>query len=458
MLPLTLDELAWPLKRDEARALLDEIATCNSTVSVALNGFVLQEIRSLRQVLDKSQRREVYTWLQQTDPSPRHNAAISLYEEGTGEWILRSEEWNNWIKEQSRCIWIHVIPGAGKTVLAAHLIDQIRVVCASESTRRTALVYYYCYHGNNQDETVPLLRWLLCQLCRQSGLVSRETYDLFRSGCHPDIRQLLSAMASELTSFDTVFSAMDALDESQPRPWETLLQTIDTLATDDRFQSLQLLATSREYSEIERALSRKFVSVPMSHPLVEVDIRTYVAAHIQKDHRFQKWPENLKREVEDALSKRASGMFRLAVCQLDIIKRLNISRSKQIRDAIKSLPCTLDETYGRILTLIPEEHRDLVRFALRWISFWDSFSAVYTLTSSVKLNRIFTEPPSLLVAYETFSNHGLSGDDQEAHSLVDVEILQECCGCLLDIPPYRGDAVSTMNFAHYTQSTQLYQH
>ncbi|KAK3337714.1 hypothetical protein B0T19DRAFT_413355 [Cercophora scortea] len=441
MFPLTLDQLAWPLKRDQARALLDEITTCKTTVVVALSGSVLQEVRSLRQVLDASQRREVYTWLQQTDPSSRHNAARCLYEKGTGEWVLRSEEWKNWIKSQSRSIWIHGIPGAGKTVLAAHLVDQIRVLCSAESDRRTADVYYYCYHGNNQDETVPLLRWLICQLCRQSDSVSRDTYDLFRSGRHPDVSQLLSAVAAELTSFSTVFFAIDALDESKPRPWDTLLTTIDILATDPRFQNLQLLATSREYAEIERVMSRVSVSIPMSHPLVELDIKTYVAAHIRKNRRFQKWPEDLKREVEDALSKRARGMFRLAVCRLDIIKRLNILRSRQITDVIAFLPNTLDESYERIFSLIPSEHRDLVRFALRWVAFWDQLTLMNRSTVS-----FFKAPASLLLAYSILNDHGLPRDEQEPHNLVDVEILRECSGCLLDI----SGSNKTAYFAHYT--------
>jgi hypothetical protein len=54
-------------------------------------------------------------------------------------------------------------------------------------------------------------------------------------------------------------------------------------------------------------------------------------------------------------------------CQLDVLKQCRKLRS--IRQALKDLPSTLDETYSRILVHIDELHRNDVRNALMWLAF-----------------------------------------------------------------------------------------
>jgi hypothetical protein len=43
--------------------------------------------------------------------------------------------------------------------------------------------------------------------------------------------------------------------------------------------------------------------------------------------------------------------------------------ANSVRNALKSLPKTLDETYKRILSAINEEHRVIAVAALRWLCF-----------------------------------------------------------------------------------------
>jgi hypothetical protein len=112
-----------------------------------------------------SQRQDILKWLQVTDPSPLHHRSQQLYEPGTGQWVLRSPDWINWLATKIRCLWIHDIPGAGKTILASYLIEKIKVYCAKSNSPQVAFAYYYCYHGHNQDEVAPFLRWMIGPQC-----------------------------------------------------------------------------------------------------------------------------------------------------------------------------------------------------------------------------------------------------------------------------------------------------
>ena len=259
----------------------------------------------MRDVLE-SQRREVYQWLQHTDPSPLHHRAQKDYETGTGNWMLRSPEWADWLTGTHRCLWIHGIPGAGKTVLISYLIEQIGKLCDQVPYRKSIYVYYYCYFAHNQDETKPFLKWVLSRLCREAGYIPTIVYNLSRHGAEPSLTALLDAVAQILMSFKTVYIVVDAIDESSLR--DDLLQTLRTLITDQRFKGLQLVVSSREYIDIERTMSSLSVSIPMNNPFVEQDIRYYVHSNLESNPKFRDWPRDLLNEVEEGITAGAGGM------------------------------------------------------------------------------------------------------------------------------------------------------
>jgi hypothetical protein len=222
---------------------------------------------------------------------------------------------------------------------------------------------------------------------------------------------------------------VDALDESRPR--ENILKLLRNLIHDNRFRNIQLFATSRLYAEIERTMSAIAEPLSLSNPWVESDIKRFVWITISEDINFRRWPIDLRMEVEELLSKGAKGMFRWAVCQLDILRRLKTI--KKIKEAIVSLPETLDETYERIFSCIHQDDRELVRHALRWICFHNA------------LNSLIPLKPSMLV--DTYLM--CAGDLQsESSVLVDVELLKDSCGCLLTFQP--GQESESIDLAHYT--------
>ena len=220
--------------------------------------------------------------------------------------MLRSHEWTDWLKSKSRCLWIHGIPGAGKTILMSHLIEQIKEICDESSKRDIAYVFYYCYFAHNQDETKPFLKWLIGQLCRKADHVPAVIDELRKRGGEPNIADLLDALASILTRFETVYVAVDAIDESDPR--DDLLMVFQDLVTESRFKQLQVIASSREYIDIERIMAEISVPVSMNNPYVEMDIRRHVQSFLQSCDKFKKWPLELLNEVEEAVTKGARGM------------------------------------------------------------------------------------------------------------------------------------------------------
>lgn len=404
------------------------------------NIIISQEVQTIKNTLFESNGREFCQWLEHTNPSPAHNAAKSLYENETGAWVLRSQEWIDWVNLKARCIWIHGIPGAGKTVLASYLIEQVRLMCQSGDGPKSEYVYYYCYHGHNQDEAAPFLRWLISQLCRQTQNVPEQAFASFKRGQELSLPELLDILHAVLSGLGNIFTVIDAVDESHPR--ENLLKVIQDLMTDQRFKNIQLLVTSREETDIETTMVKISDPISMSNTLVEADIKVYINRRIRAEPRFQRWPRRLQDDVEDSLSKGAKGMFRWVVCQLDILRRLR--HEDKIKASLQNLPKGLDESYERIFSLIDTEDRDLVKHALHWLCFHNLLWSDY-----------YHESPTISILLDSYifsSTDRHNSNTNEGQHFIDANTLKEICGCLLSysVIDFDGELETSVILAHYT--------
>ncbi|KAK3689399.1 hypothetical protein B0T22DRAFT_513785 [Podospora appendiculata] len=311
----TITALAWPLKEFRARKLLEDVTRCKETVTLALSAelvrnvkFVKQKVVEAHQILDAPAN--------ENTESQRHGVLRWLERTDPSPIHVRNHkiyepQTGNWIKRSA--IWSNWSP--------------------NRKDDKVACVYYYCYFGYAQDETAPFLRWVISQLCRQ------------------------------------VFIIIDALDESST-PRDDMLKLLRDFVHDPRFHKIQLIASSREYVDIEKAMEFISTSVPMDNGLVEVDIRTYLRSGLASNTKFSRWPRDLLAEVEDVVSKKARGMFRWAVCQVHAIAKLRPDY-EIVHHELATLPKTLDETSERVFLSIDEEEQLFVSHVLKWIYFYN---------------------------------------------------------------------------------------
>ncbi|KAI9157949.1 Vegetative incompatibility protein [Paramyrothecium foliicola] len=403
---LHISQLAWPLKQSKARKLLAEISHHKATLLLAISGDVVHSLKDiktklsqLQEVMSDSERHEVLKWLEQINPSTLHNEAYKKHELRTSIWLISSLEWKSWLDESSpdKFLWIYGIPGSGKTVLASFIVEQLKKLYGGDNDYQCA--YYYCHYTHNRDEATSLLRWAISQICRRNKWVPHQLKDLYDLGCDTSIPDLENVLEAVLERLQVFYLVIDAVDESIPR--SDLLSLIATLAVDKRFQKIRVLATSRQYFDIERMFSGISTSISMSNPLVDADIRWFVRDKLASSYRLQRW-KHMFGEIEDTLVAKAQGMFRWADCQIQSIERLR--DFSQLESRLRDMPRDLSETYVRIFESIPESERSIVRRILIW---------VFGHSRSPWL------PPD--------------SDRGQQASLFDCDYLQELCGCLITI-------------------------
>ncbi|RYP41359.1 hypothetical protein DL769_011567 [Monosporascus sp. CRB-8-3] len=101
--------------------------------------------------------------------------------------------------------------------------------------------------------TVPLLRWILSQLCRQADYVPHSIRELVREGPCQGLRALLKCLGDMLERFRSVRKFFDALDE-RTKPRTVLLASLKSIATEAIFERIRLVVASREYEDIKQSL------------------------------------------------------------------------------------------------------------------------------------------------------------------------------------------------------------
>jgi NACHT domain len=334
--------------------------------------------------------------------------------------------------------------------LATYIIEEIKGHCTTTAAGRTGWAYYYFYFGRESDEVPQFLRWIINQLCRQLTHIPPKVRELYRDGGEPATASLMTVLSIILEEFQRVYLILDALDESSNRP--NLLNALIKISTEDSFDKLQILATSREELDIKRALEDIATDISLHSFWVDEDIRLYIQNHLCDDRKLNRWPEALKEEIEAALVEGAKGMcvfselrtycslvgltiplrFRWAFCQLDILGRLK--SAAQIRSALGQLPETLDETYERILDNIPAKD---VEFARRAFHLLAAGRVVFTLAQLAEA-VIVDDVKCTFTTNDRF---------------VDPDDILEICTCLITLNKGPDCYVS---FAHYSVQEYLF--
>ncbi|KAH0841037.1 hypothetical protein FOPE_06274 [Fonsecaea pedrosoi] len=243
---------------------------------------VEQEVRLARELIEKEEKirkqeqlSAIRVWIGGNTTCDSHESAKSAREEyaQTGLWITQKEKVSSWLADdlpRSPILWMHGIPGAGKTILASIIIQACLEACVRQNQHRAA--YFYCRRDDVTTTTcVGILKGLLAQQLywyRGDDVESDLTPDLVpffdeerRKSCEP----VLSSDQITKKLFRTVsgegqrqYIVVDGLDECRQEERRSLLPFLTSLVkgVDDREPSkLRILIISQEEPDIRGLLS-----------------------------------------------------------------------------------------------------------------------------------------------------------------------------------------------------------
>jgi SpoVK/Ycf46/Vps4 family AAA+-type ATPase len=252
-------------------------------------------------------------WLQAPDISVNYYKALKQRHKGTGHWFLEKKVFTEWKMRPNTLVWLHGIPGCGKTILSATIIEHLeRTILPSQSL----LYFYFDFNDISKQSFDGMIRSLISQLYNRSDITRTLIDSLCGDGRQqPSSESLCKIFLQLVKQVDRAWIILDALDECKTRKGnqtEGLLSWIRGLL-DSELKNVHLLVTSRLERDIQMALEVRMCKeciISIQSNLVTDDIRAYIYAKVRKEDGLQRWrglPE-VQNEIENQLVAKANGM------------------------------------------------------------------------------------------------------------------------------------------------------
>jgi hypothetical protein len=243
------------------------------------------------------------------DADEAYRANLKLHQHGTGLWFLEEgSRFSSWLTTPCSKLWVHGIPGAGKTILSALAIGK-----AAESVSTAhGVVFYYCSHRDEPSRHLTgILRCLVGQLARQNRQCMSILEEKYGPQDHTSMQtwtrseeELETLLRKMLRRFDNVSIIIDGIDECYEAT--TVTDALTSLASE--VAGVRFLIFSRKEAEMEPFLE-DFTS--MSIAAESQDLRLYVPAQIEARTRLRKLrikDPNVKDQIIETLVNGADGM------------------------------------------------------------------------------------------------------------------------------------------------------
>ncbi|KAF9891898.1 hypothetical protein FE257_002861 [Aspergillus nanangensis] len=344
--------------------------------------------------LDVAKRPKILQWMSDEPYDSHHKQARSDVLEGTGQWLITDPTYVKWRKDSaSSILWLHGIPGSGKSKLVSLVIDE-----ALKSHKNGLCphppVFFYCSRnpaepGRSQPRVI--IASILRQLARLDSMGSllqpvttayQEQEKRGFTQSHLDLQDSMELIMQLLPLHSMVTIVIDALDECDPETRGDLLESLEMILQNSP-TLVKIFVSSRDDQDIVCHLAN-YPNLELSSDRNSHDINRFVEFETErlikgsKLLRYSANKDELKALIICNISNGADGMFRWVSLQLQALCRQKTDQA--IRQRIGKLPPKLEDLYRELLERIeqnPERaDRQYAQNTLSWL-----LSAQETLTS-----------------------------------------------------------------------------
>jgi hypothetical protein len=310
----------WKRLKWEPEDIQELRSRISSNISLlnAFNGRLTREnVDKLIRYQHNQERQALLNWLTPIDYSTQQHDFIGRRQDGTGRWLLDSDEFQEWLDESRQTLFCPGIPGAGKTMIAAIVIDHLCTKFQNDAS--VGIAYIYCNFGS-QDKQNPadLLASLLRQLVQGQPSVPESVKSLYerqKDKPRPALKDILEVLHDVMSNYSRTFIITDALDECQISDGsrKRFLSEIFNLQTRT---GVSLFVTSRFIPEIIKEFKG---SVSLEIRASNEDVQKYLDCHMLQLPSFVLGNSDLQEEIRTEIIKTVDGMYVLSqVVEVDL--------------------------------------------------------------------------------------------------------------------------------------------
>ncbi|GLA12007.1 hypothetical protein AnigIFM62618_007140 [Aspergillus niger] len=318
-------------------------------------GEIENRVAKLNEMISHNHNEIILRWLNDFSYDLDKSFVFDEIHPGTGQWLLDSDEFQSWYQARGQTLLCLGIPGAGKTVMAATIIEYI-------NTHR--------HNENLKSRTWICVLQLQLSITKESQELCRALYGRHSvRGTQPSTREMIDVLCS-MSSDRQVYVVIDALDEIQS-PQKGPTEFLSELFRMQDATGLNILATSRFAPEIEKNFKERDDCSFLEIRATDEDIRRYIQGNITSLPSFVTQDQAMADRILKEIPRGASGMFLFARLCLDLLrdqvspKRMHRALTEMSNNSgLRRL--AYQETMKRIESQSPNL-RNLAIHALTWI-------------------------------------------------------------------------------------------
>jgi hypothetical protein len=263
-------------------------------------------VEAIKTKLEKHEDREVLNWLTPMDYGPQQSDYIKRRQTGTGQWLLDSAVFNAWVETGKDVLFCPGIPGAGKTILTAIVIEHLSTRFLH--TPSIGIAYIYCNYRLSNQKPEDLLTSLLKQLSQGRDSLPESVNQLHshhtRKRTRPSFEEISQALHTVVALYSKVYIIIDALDECQGSGGSRDRFLAEVFSIRDSFGA-NVFATSRYIPEIiETFKGSRFLEVSASSE----DVEKYLDDHMSQLPGFVSRSSDLQEEIKTKIVQSVQGM------------------------------------------------------------------------------------------------------------------------------------------------------
>ncbi|KAG5729444.1 hypothetical protein E4T56_gene6206 [Termitomyces sp. T112] len=320
-----------------------------------------------------ARQKELKNWLNAPDYEQDFCAANEVQYQGTCEWIKKKQSYIDWtISISTPFLFVHGIPGAGKTILSSWIIND---TCSQMTPDQLVLYHYFKNTDTDKCTPVSALRSFIDQLINQFrrttnkllllGLESSLEMISLEHSHHAGYKDFWAIFSRSVLAFvqpeepnnpHAISIIMDALDECH-LPQTFVLHLFDLIHQCQG--KIKLLMTGRESAwdlvrQSPHSSPIPLVNLEMTVEDVQQDIQNFVCYTISSIPRlcsYQHLQDSLSNEISKADNHQ--GMFLWAYFMCEEVKRQGDAQA--LHRLLDHLPKGLDALYCQICQTIIEK-------------------------------------------------------------------------------------------------------
>ncbi|ETS85593.1 hypothetical protein PFICI_03618 [Pestalotiopsis fici W106-1] len=245
-----------------------------------------------RDDLSPEARRIIFDWLSPVKYQTHHLVETKDRLPNSGAWMFRSSQFRNWRDSSiSETLWLHGMPGCGKTKLASAVIDLDLGVGNAHTSNAAPLAYFYCSRNSAEPERwdpSEVLRCIARQLCRDDPdfFVYEPLKHLYEKADKPRHGErridndACVELVLQLLRENPATIVIDALDELDPDRRHSLLESLDQIVKRSA-NVIKVFMTSRDDLDISIRL-RSTPNLYISASSNQIDVASFIDVKIHE--------------------------------------------------------------------------------------------------------------------------------------------------------------------------------